>query len=179
MHDDDRLIQKIKRADRQAADQLISRYYDEIYVFVYRQIFDRQNAMDITQDIFIRMLKSIAGYESSKASFRTWLYRIAASVLTDSRRKDARQPVQVDLDDVKIASYEDFEQRIEQRDFAERILQRLTAKDELSQQIFRMKIFADNTLSQIASALDMPESSVKSRYYRLLRELREETENEQ
>ena len=45
---DDRLIRKIKRADRQAADQLISRYYDEIYVFVYRQIFDKQNAMDVT-----------------------------------------------------------------------------------------------------------------------------------
>ena len=179
MPDDDRLIRKIKRADRQAADQLISRYYDEIYVFVYRQIFEKQNAMDITQDIFVRMLKSLAGYDSSRASFRTWLYRIAASVLTDSRRKDARQPVQMDIDDVNIVSYEDFEQRIEQRDFARKVLRILTAKDELSQQIFRMKIFADNTLAQIASALDMPESSVKSRYYRLLRELREEIDDEQ
>ena len=176
---DDRLIRKIKRADRQAADQLISRYYDEIYVFVYRQIFDKQNAMDITQDVFVRMLRSLAGYDSSKASFRTWLYRIAASVLTDSRRKDVRQPMQIDIDDVSITSDEDFEHRIEQRDFARRVLQILTTKEELSQQIFRMKIFADHTLSQIASALDMPESSVKSRYYRLLRELREEIDYEQ
>lgn len=176
---DDRLIRKIKRADRQAADQLISRYYDEIYVFVYRQIFDKQNAMDVTQDVFVRMLRSLAGYDRSKSSFRTWLYRIAASVLTDSRRKDARQPMQIDIDDVSITSDEDFEHRIEQRDFARRVLQILTTKDELSQQIFRMKIFTDHTLSQIASALDMPESSVKSRYYRLLRELREEIDDEQ
>ena len=148
---DDRLIRKIKRADRQAAHQLISRYYDEIYVLVSR----------------------------SKASFRTWLYRIAASVLTDIRRKDVRQPIQIDIDDVSITSDEDFEHRIEQRDFARRVLQILTTKDELSQQIFRMKIFADHTLSQIALALDMPESSVKSRYYRLLRELREEIDDEQ
>lgn len=127
----------------------------------------------------MRMLKSLAGYDSSKASLRTWLYRIAASVLTDGRRKDARQPVQVDIDDVCITTNEDFEQRIEQRDFAKRVLQTLSTKDELSQQIFRMKIFADHTLSQIASALDMPESSVKSRYYRLLRELREEIDDEQ
>lgn len=176
---DDRLIRKIKRADRQAADQLISRYYDEIYVFVYRQIFDKQNAMDVTQDVFVRMLRSLAGYDSSKSSFRTWLYRIAASVLTDSRRKDVRQPMQIDIDDVSITTDEDFEHRIEQRDFARRVLQILTTKDELSQQIFRMKIFADHTLSQIASALDIPESSVKSRYYRLLRELREEIDDEQ
>ncbi len=175
---DDRLIRKIKRAEWQAADQLISRYYDEIYIFVYRQIFDKENAMDITQDIFVRALKSLAGYDSSRASFRTWLYRIAASVLTDNRRRNARQPVLLDIDDAVLPPDDDFERMIEQRDFARMVLARLCVKDELSQQIFRMKIFADHTLSQIASALGMPESSVKSKYYRLLRELREEINDE-
>ena len=77
-----RLIQKIKLfGSSKNADTLVRMYYDEIYYFVVRQINDRDEAYDMTQDIFISMLRSVGSYKEKLASFRTWLYRIACKCI--------------------------------------------------------------------------------------------------
>lgn len=68
------------------ADQLVRSYYDEIYIFVFRQINDTEKALDLTQDIFISLLQSIAAHRKQMASFRTWLYRIATNKVIDYRK---------------------------------------------------------------------------------------------
>ena len=71
-------------------------YYDEIYYFVVRQINDRDAAYDLTQEIFISMLRSIGSYREKLASFRTWLYRIAENKVIDFRRRSIRWTVSLD-----------------------------------------------------------------------------------
>mgnify|MGYP002605611546 CR=1 FL=1 len=57
MHSDYRLIREIKKKnDRNSANELVSRYYDEIYVYAYKQLQEKELAMDMTQDIFIAVL---------------------------------------------------------------------------------------------------------------------------
>ena len=92
-----RLIRKIKLfGSSKDADTLVRIYYDEIYYFVVRQINDRDEAYDMTQDIFISMLRSIGSYNEKLASFRTWLYRIAANKVIDFRRRSIRRTVSLD-----------------------------------------------------------------------------------
>ena len=92
-----RLIRKIKLfGSSKDADTLVRMYYDEIYYFVVRQINDRDEAYDMTQDIFISMLRSIGSYNEKLASFRTWLYRIAANKVIDFRRRSIRWTVSLD-----------------------------------------------------------------------------------
>ena len=80
-------IRRIKLfGSKKDADQLVRSYYDEIYIFVFRQINDTEKALDLTQDIFISLLQSIAAYRKQMASFRTWLYRIATNKVTDYRK---------------------------------------------------------------------------------------------
>ena len=76
-----------RRNSREAAEQLIQTYYDEIYRFVYRQTGSKEDAMDLTQSVFIAVLRALPGYRAERASFRTWLYRIAANKVIDTRRK--------------------------------------------------------------------------------------------
>ena len=84
-------IRAIQRhGSREAAEHLIGVYYDEIYRFVYRQTGSREDALDLTQSIFIAALRSLPGYRAVKASFRTWLYRIAANKVIDARRRARR-----------------------------------------------------------------------------------------
>ena len=64
-----------RRNSREAAEQLIQTYYDEIYRFVYRQTGSKEDAMDLTQSVFIAVLRALPGYRAERASFRTWLYR--------------------------------------------------------------------------------------------------------
>ena len=92
-----RLIRKIKLfGSSKDADTLVRMYYDEIYYFVVRQINDRDAAYDLTQEIFISMLRSIGSYREKLASFRTWLYRIAENKVIDFRRRSIRWTVSLD-----------------------------------------------------------------------------------
>ena len=71
MHSDNQLIKKVNRTgDRKAANELIERYYQEIYAFAYKQTLDIELAMDLTQEIFITVLKGLPMFEPKKASFR-------------------------------------------------------------------------------------------------------------
>ena len=83
--DELRMIKLIrKNGDRAAADELIGRYYDEIYRFVKRQIGNADTAFDLTQEIFISCLRTISNYDPKlSASFKTWLYKIATNKTVD------------------------------------------------------------------------------------------------
>ena len=87
MKQEDKWIRAIqRRGSRDAAEKLIQSYYDEIYRFIYRQVGHKEDAMDLTQSIFIAVLRAIPSYQAKRASFRTWLYRIAANKIIDARR---------------------------------------------------------------------------------------------
>ena len=97
MRDERKLIRNIKyRQDREAANELISHYYQEIFAYAFRQTGDQELAMDLTQEIFLSVLRGIGGFDERKAGFRTWLYRIAYRTALDmlraAKRSENRRP---------------------------------------------------------------------------------------
>ena len=167
-------IQKRRAGD--SADLLISAYYDEIYVYAYKQTHDKETAMDLTQDIFVAMLCSINLYDAGKSSFRTWLYKIATNKVIDFKRR--ARPGAVPLDDVEIPVDIDYEALSANRDLIAKIEGYVSCLAPERQEVFRLKVFGDLTFAQIADMLQKPESSVKSIYYRLISELRREFDDE-
>ena len=172
-----RLVQK--RADKTAADMLIRKYYDEIYRYAYRQTADKHTAMDLTQGIFIAMLKAIDRYDSKQAGFRTWLYRIATNKIIDHHRsRSAIQSKILNLDDVEIPDETDFERQMENRDLASRIQNHVGTFEADAQRIFRLKVFGEYTFGDIAKMTEIPEPTVKTKYYRMMKLIRKEFEDE-
>ena len=160
------------------ADSLVRAYYDEIYIFAARQVSDRELARDLTQEIFISMLRSLGSYQEKRSSFRTWLYRIAANKIIDFRRKVLLDTIPLeDLDETETASFVgrmDYENNIVQAEFLEKI-EKYVSRFQLDvQQIFRLHIYGGQTFQEIAVLTGMPEASVKSKYYRLIKQVRRE-----
>ncbi|MCL2137314.1 MAG: RNA polymerase sigma factor [Coriobacteriia bacterium] len=177
MNDELRLIRKIQKSgDRAAADTLVRNYYDEIYRFLRKQLSDHDAAYDLTQEVFISVLKSIGRYDPKRgAGFRTWLYKIATDKTVDYfRSRASRQPTTLSLDDVQPIDETDFTKRLEQQDFAERVYVFVNTLSPEAQRIFRLHIFGGYTFAEIAEQTEMPESSIKTKYYRLLNTLRKE-----
>ena len=174
------LISRVQRTgNRKAADELIRKYYDEIYIYIYKQISDKYTAMDLTQNIFIAMLQSISTYDSKKSGFRTWLYRIATNKIIDYFRKQSVESRRiVDIGEYDIGDQMTFTIDIENKELLLRLQDYINSFDVSSQQIFRLKIFAEYTFPQIANILSLPESTIKSKYYRLLKIIREEFKDE-
>ena len=98
MQTDNQLIRRIKKKqDKKAADELIRRYYREIYAFTYRQTGERELALDLTQEIFITVLQGIYAFDEKKAGFRTWAYRVAANRITDYYRSKSYKKEKLQL----------------------------------------------------------------------------------
>jgi len=176
---DDCLIRKIQRkGDRSAADELIRKYYDTIHGFVRKQTPNADVALDLTQEVFIGMLRTIGGYDPKKsAGFRTWLYRIAANKIADYYRSQSSGTVKIlSLEAVEPIDALDIEHRLEENDFALRICEYVNALPLDTQSIFRLHLFGSYTFEEIADSLQMPVGSVKSRYYRLISAIRKEFE---
>lgn len=175
-----RLIRKIQRTGNPlAADKLIRKYFDEIYVYVYKQTSDKEAALDLTQNIFIAVLQSLANYDAKQGSFRTWLYRTAKYKTIDyfrSQRTEKRHVLSIE--DLEIPDEAEFTRQVEIKDIYSKVQSYINSLERSLQQIFRLKFFGEHTFGQIAALLHIPESTVKSKYYRLLKLLREEFKDE-
>ncbi|MED1437739.1 sigma-70 family RNA polymerase sigma factor [Aeribacillus composti] len=163
-----------KRASEKAANKLISYYYKEIYAFVFKQTFDQELAKDLTQEIFISMLRGIHHYEG-KAAFRTWLYKIARARIIDYYRskeyKQQKKTVNLLTDQ---RESDDVLFTIEQKDEVKQVLNLLERFDHENRRIVQMKIFAGQTFAEIAAKLQIKESTVKTKYYSTLRKINEQ-----
>lgn len=172
------LISRVKQRDRHAADKLIQRYYNEIYAYVFRQTGDKEQAMDLTQEIFLAVLQSIGRFDAKKASFRTWLYRIASHKTIDWFRgsSNQRSGEQISLNQIDVEPMEklDLEKLVTDKAFAEQILLWLQTQDETLEVLMRLKFYGEKTFDEIAEVLSLPMSTVKTRYYAALKAARKE-----
>ena len=177
MDKDLRLIKKIKkRNSRSAADELISNYYKEVYIYVYKQTSDKELSMDLTQEIFISMLKTLHTYDKNKASFRTWLYRIATNKVVDYfRSKSYKYTTIVEtIEEKEIEDSGDFTVNLEYKEDVEKIQHIVNKLNSEHQEIFRLKIFLESTFSEISKTLDISESTVKTKYYAIIKKIKKE-----
>ena len=173
MEQEQKWIRAIQRRNsRDAAEQLIRSYYDEIYRFVCRQTGSKEDAMDLTQSISLAMLRALPTYRAERGTFRTWLYRIAANKVIDARRRARLVPLP--LDEMEVSSEEDFTVRMQNQALLEQIEGFVSGLEPQVQAVFRLRLYAEQSFPEIAAALGEPEAAVKSRYYRLLGRLREE-----
>lgn len=161
-----------RRRSQQAADKLVRAYYDEIYRFAYRQLGHKEDALDLTQTIFLAVFRALPSFDGRKASFRTWLYRIAAHKAIDCRRKG--QGNILPLSETEALDHTDFAAQVQDRDLLDHLDAYVAQLDPDTQAIYRLRLYGERTFPEIAAILGQPEAAVKTRYYRLMARLRKE-----
>lgn len=171
MTEDERLICKIQYFDSDAAkNKLLHKYYDEIYAYVYRHILNVEDSLDLTQEIFINILKGLSAFDRRKASFRTWIYRIASNRMTDWYR--CRHFTSELSDDLPDDSR--FEEVIENKAFTQKILDFVKKYDYASYWIMELKFFSNLTFKEIGEITELSENTVKTKYYHAIKKIRKE-----
>ena len=88
------LIRRAKKGDVLAFEDLISGYEKKVYNTVYRFFNNAEDAMDITQEIFIKVFTSLRRFREN-SSFSTWLYRIAVNTCIDFLRKKKEETLPI------------------------------------------------------------------------------------
>ena len=173
-HQIKKLLKQIKRAPhKKAANSLVKIYYREMLGYVYNRTHDKEVAMDITQEIFVSMLRSIGRFDEKKSSFRTWLYSIASRRIADYYRGTEYERMQMTDSDEKIPELKleiEFHRSLqikEIRDFIDGL-------ENSKREIFQLKVFEDLTFEKIAERMNLPEATVKTKFYAAQKLIRKE-----
>src|SRR5580692_10244815 len=83
------VIEACKRGDRDAFRALFETYQDRVYSIALRYSGDRAQALDIAQDVFVKLLNNIGNFRGD-AGFETWLYRMVVNRCLDDKRTARR-----------------------------------------------------------------------------------------
>lgn len=102
---DQELVEKAKKGDTMAFQKLVVAHQGRLFSVAFGILRDRDEAMDVVQDAFIKAHKKLAEFEGN-AAFSTWLYRIAVNLCIDRKRADARRR-KTDLDDAAARNLDD------------------------------------------------------------------------
>ena len=87
--DDNEVIAACQRGDREAFRALFETYQDRVYSIALRYAGDPARALDIAQDVFVKLLNNIGDFKGL-SGFETWLYRMVVNRCLDDRRRVRR-----------------------------------------------------------------------------------------
>jgi RNA polymerase sigma-70 factor (ECF subfamily) len=159
-------ILQARAGDRTAYASLVRRYQDRVHRFILRMVGSREEAMDLTQDTFIKAWQALPAWRP-EARFHTWLFRIASNTAMDALRR--RRTVEwVPLDDQFDTASEspdpqaqhESKQRLKAMDAA---IARLPAEQR---EAILLREVEDLSYAEIAAATGVNEGTVKSRLAR-------------
>jgi RNA polymerase sigma-70 factor, ECF subfamily len=165
------LVAEFKRGDTRAYGVLYDRYLDRIYRFIYYKIWNKENAEDITSDVFHKAFQKIDSYDAGKGTFSAWIYRIARNAVIDHYRTVKKT---VDIEDAFDLGEED--RTIEEHDTLLNLGRVREFMEKLSprqREIITLRIWEEFSYREIAEQIGGTEDSAKMAFSRAMKELRE------
>ncbi len=106
------LVRDTKLGRQEAFGELVRRYQDKIYTIVYGQLLSREDALDLTQEIFLKAHRNLPNFRE-ESIFYTWIYRISVNTCIDfaRRRKRAQEPFSLEGEVLTEAGFEPVDER--------------------------------------------------------------------
>jgi RNA polymerase sigma-70 factor (ECF subfamily) len=180
--EDTPLVVAIQAGDEAAFEQLVSRYDGKLFRTAHHIVHNTEDARDVVQETFIKVFQNIGQFQS-QAKFSTWVYRIVVnqclmhirrqrgkSVAMDSSVKGSEEEqLPLDLSDWRPNPEEQYTES-ELRELLTRLLQNLPPALRV---VFIMHDIEEQSLQEVADALDLSLSAVKTRALRARLYLRE------
>ena len=169
---DEELARRVQRGGTSELAVLIQRHHSPLLGFLYRLTGgDRSLAEDLTQEAFLRALRSIRQYQPSRR-FKPWLYAIALNVARDHfKRAEARYAVTLtDEEFTSLADLIAWDESIGED--SQRVAIAIGALPVHQREAIILRYYQDLSLAEIAEVLAIPIGTVKSRLSLGLRQLR-------
>ena len=172
------LVRRCVAGDAAAWEEIVQTYNRRIYNICYRFAGSSDDAEDLAQEVFIKMYRTLASYDSSKGAFVTWVTTITRNLLVDHFRKTKQDRITDSLD--ATSPHEDAQplseqiqdqsappdQHVRRREASEAIHAALSRLSPELREALILRDLQDFDYREIATVLKVPEGTVKSRINR-------------
>lgn len=167
---DEQLIQKALQGNRSAWMKLVKRYEKSIYNYGLRMTSNREDALDLMQEIFTSVFRNLATYRG-EGVFKAWLFRIASYRCVEFyRRKKPTQGLD-DAPEMECEAAKPDELLLMNRD-SEQLISAMSQLPLAQKAVIELKFFGQFTFEEIAEQLNVSSNTVKSRLYAALDKLK-------
>lgn len=166
------LVRRCRAGDGAAWEEIVQTYSRRVYNLAYRFTSRADSAEDLTQDVFIRVYRSLEQYDAKQGDLQNWLMRLARNLIIDDYRKRQRAPQDQAADDLEDHKYHlrsadsSVQREMERRELGAQVQAGI---DKLSADLRTCVILRDIeelSYQEIVDLLKIPEGTVKSRINR-------------
>lgn len=170
---DERLAETFLDGERACFDELVRRYSGPIYAFVVRMVGRAEDADDLTQDVFVQVLKSLP-HARRDLPLRPWLYVIARNKCLDHLKRRRALPFSSlasaeseDAVEERLADHAPLPEELAERaDLRDLLHEAIAALPPRYRTVVALRYSTDLTFAELATVLDLPENTVKTHFQR-------------
>jgi RNA polymerase sigma-70 factor (ECF subfamily) len=168
---EEKLIKEAVRGVSSAFGPLYDHYQPMIYRFVLVKVGRREDAEDITHQVFVSAWQKIKGYEHRGHPFSSWLYQIARNQVVDHYRATKHEISLEKLDPEQFVASLDLHLELSAKLEMEKVRVAIAALKPEYQDVIILRFIEDLPLKDVADAMDKTEGAVKLMQHRAIGEL--------
>lgn len=161
------------KSDR-AANALIRKYSSLVYFTALRYVQDEQDAQDISQDVFVKVLSKLHTFKN-QSSLQTWIYSITANQSKNFlRKKTLRKFLRIDKEisfDIEDKYQDSPQDKLESAETNHLLLKEIAKLPEKQREVFSLRYFNDLTYEEISKLLGTSVGGLKANYFHAVKKL--------
>lgn len=169
---DDMIMEAVKSGDLQKVSVLFDRYHKRIFNFLARMTNDRDVAEDLTQNVFLRIMKYRNSYKEGMR-FQSWIYQVARNIFSDHYQSTKnRMSGFVDVETMA-DRINDSQQSVEQDEREEILHKSLHMLSVDQRELLVLTRFQQMKYEEVAAIMDTTVANIKVKVHRAIHKLRE------
>lgn len=167
--EEQRLLRRAQQGDREAFAELYRANVQAIFRYIAARINDSQLAEDLTGEVFMRALQGLPSYRHEGLPWLAWLYRIAHARIVDVYRRQARRPMETELDSEMLAADHDLDERLHQEQTADLLRSAIARLTDEQQQVIVLRFIEGLRVEAVAQIMGKNANAIKALQHRALR----------
>lgn len=173
---DEELALALQRGEESAFEKIVRRYQGRVYAVAFRVTLNREDALDVAQEVFVKVFEKIRFWQPS-GSFGSWITRLAVNQSIDSLRRRKRR------EHLSLSEYVPVGESLSRNavgdaarasEISERVRAALEALSPTQRIVFVMRHYEGLQLNEIAEAIGCTVGSVKVHLFRAIRKMQEQ-----
>jgi RNA polymerase sigma-70 factor (ECF subfamily) len=170
MNGEEKLINDAIKGEAEAFGLLYDRYQTQIYRFIYLKVGHREEAEDLTHQVFLKSWQNITEYSFQGFPFSSWLYSVARHQVIDYYRT---KKINISLENIAELKIENPHSGIIDNNLdIERVKKAIHQLKDEQQDVIILRFIEDLSLQEVASILNKTEGAVKLLQHRAIKNLK-------